>query len=99
MGAKEDTFLDEPNYERDAGKEPLSQTVVMAVADAKKRAPTDLPPLHDVLDPDALDTLFADTIDGRTRPGGHLTFEYCDCDVAILGKEKGKRKVVVDSDI
>lgn len=93
MGANEDTFLDEPNYERDAGTEPLSETVVMAVAHAKGRAPTDLPPLHDVIDPDALDALFADTLDGRTRSGGHLTFEYCNCDVAVLGRGK----VLVDS--
>ena len=88
MGANRDTFLDEPNSERHSGEEPLSETVVMAVADAKDRAPTDLPPLHDVIDPDALDALFADTLDGRTRSGGRLAFEYCDCDVAVLGRGK-----------
>lgn len=94
MRANEDGFLDQPNYERDTGDEPPSETIVMAVADAKGCAPTDLPPLHDVIDPDALDSLFADTLDGRIRSGGRLTFRYCDCDVAVLGWGK----VLVDSD-
>lgn len=47
-----------------------SEAVVMAVADAKDVEPTELRPLNDVVDPDALDTLFQN---GTT---GELTFEY-----------------------
>ena len=37
-----------------------SIALVEAVADRKKVDPTDLPPLYDVVDPDALDTLLDD---------------------------------------
>lgn len=49
---------------------PPSQSVVWAVAEAEGVDPTDLPSLHDVVDPDALDALFR----GQTR--ATVTFEY-----------------------
>ena len=47
-----------------------SESVVMAVAEANDVSPIDLRPLNDVIDPDALDSLF------QTGTTGELTFEY-----------------------
>lgn len=50
-----------------------SVAVVMAVAAREGVDPTELsPPLNDVVDPDALDALFAGTDD----PGSRLSFTY-----------------------
>ncbi|MFB6166293.1 MAG: HalOD1 output domain-containing protein [Haloarculaceae archaeon] len=59
-----------------------SEAVVTAVADAEGVDPTDLEPLFDVVDPDALDALFA---------GGdasvELTFNYAGYAVTVRGVE------------
>lgn len=54
-----------------------STTVVLAVADIVDEDPTSLPPLRSVVDPDALDALFA------ARPPVHVEFEYYGCLVSI----------------
>ena len=56
-----------------------SESVVMAVADAKGVDPIDLQPLNDGLDPDALNNIF------RTDTIGELTFEYEDTHVVVTG--------------
>ena len=51
----------------------VSSAVVEAVADASNTPPSDLPEqLNDVVDPDALDQLFA----GKETEG-HIQFEFC----------------------
>ncbi|WP_276271108.1 HalOD1 output domain-containing protein [Haloarcula litorea] len=63
--------------------EPLSQTVVYAVADTRGVEPTALDEtLYDCIDPDALDTLFEST--DRVHDG-RLTFTMCDCRVEVDG--------------
>lgn len=54
-----------------------STSVVGAVAEAKGVAAVDLSPLHDVVDPDALDALFDD------RFGGTVTLRYEDRRVTV----------------
>lgn len=56
-----------------------SVAVVEAVAEATDVDPVNLPPLHDAIDTDALDTLFTDRADGV------LAFEYADCEVRVDG--------------
>lgn len=56
-----------------------SETIVEAVADATDTDPTQLPPLYDTVNTDALDMLFSE------RDGGTLTFEYADCTVVVHG--------------
>jgi len=53
----------------------LPERIVQAVAADADVSPTDLEPLHDVLDPDALANLFEPS---RTapRPTGWVTFHY-----------------------
>lgn len=53
-----------------------SEAVVEAVADAEGVEPTDLRPLYEVVDPDALDSLFRERL-GRGEPAlGLITFQY-----------------------
>ncbi|WP_123537242.1 HalOD1 output domain-containing protein [Halosimplex salinum] len=54
-----------------------SEAVVSAVAAHRNVDPMALPPLYEVLDPDALDALFRSP-DGEQ---GTATFEYADCTV------------------
>lgn len=63
--------------ERDASGQTLSMAVVKAIAEREGIDPLDMdPPLYDVIDPDALNTLFARPADvGDTRPE-EVVFEY-----------------------
>lgn len=56
---------------------PISERVVRQVAASTGRDPLDLPILHDVVDPDALDTLIEGASDGR------VTFTYAGREVTI----------------
>lgn len=62
-----------------SGQEPESLTaeVLAAVADREGVDPVDLePPLHDVVDPDALEALFTDSVDGAARENVSAEFTY-----------------------
>lgn len=65
----------------------VSTAVVRAVSAATGRDPRSLPTLAAVVDPDALDALFEPRADGTLRPGGHLSFIYCDHRVGIDNSE------------
>lgn len=57
--------------------ESLTAEVLAAVADRKGVDPVDLePPLHDVVDPDALEALFSDSIDGTAGENVSAEFTY-----------------------
>lgn len=57
-----------------------------AVARATGVDPAALPPLYDVVDPDALDALFAPTVgDADGRSGIHVRFTYVGLDVVVRG--------------
>lgn len=45
-------------------EESLSVTIVQALADAADVDPTDLPPIYDYINPDAIDSLHLDTREG-----------------------------------
>lgn len=78
--------------ERDASNDELCLTVVNAVADAKGVDPLDLEEsLHDVIDPDALEDLFAPRFAGVPRFDGRVSFTMADCTVVV---ESGGRVVV-----
>lgn len=55
----------------------VSDRVIFEVARIRDEPLTNLPPLYDVLDPDALDRLWSDDIEGW------IEFEYADCRVRI----------------
>lgn len=57
--------------------------VVRTVAAYSGRPPKELPPLFEVVDPDALDLLFQPLDDGTPRQGGAVAFEYAGYHVRI----------------
>jgi len=63
--------------------ESVTSAVTRAVSAVEGREPCSLQPLADVLDPDALDELFAPRPGGRSRTGGRISFIYSDCRVSI----------------
>ncbi|OLZ41518.1 hypothetical protein A6E15_11225 [Natrinema saccharevitans] len=74
----------------DPSNRPPSQAVIEAVAEAEGVPPEDLAPpayepLHAVVDPDALDALFAARSEGADRPGGTVSFRFCSYDVTVDG--------------
>lgn len=58
---------------------PVCERVVCAVANANGVDTTDLEPLYDSIDPEALDALFKPGVDGTVR------FAYEGCDVVVHG--------------
>jgi len=72
----------------EAGRPPPSRAVVEAVADAEdvpveEIGPPEYPSLNEVLDPDALDGLFAPKGNGLERVPGEVRFRYCAYDVTL----------------
>lgn len=59
-----------------------SQRVIEAVAETTGNDPTEVGPLYHVVDPDALDHLFAST-PGSGRTGGRIEFTFAGCDVVV----------------
>ena len=69
--------------ERSAENETLTETIVIAVADATGVDPLDLDPLYDSVDPDALGRAFESTDEDGTATTDQLTFAYADCEVTV----------------
>jgi hypothetical protein len=65
-------------------EETPSHAVVSLVADAKDVRPIDLTPLHETVDPDALDRLFAPTT-GGSRTDGYIAFVFEGYHVTVHG--------------
>ncbi|WP_435175762.1 HalOD1 output domain-containing protein [Halorussus sp. AFM4] len=86
MSDKQSTVRPEPvlTYELNGGERP-SEGVVAAVAAAAGADPTDLDPLAETLDPDALDALFAAHLDGTPRDAGRTEFSFCGYGVVVNG--------------
>ncbi|WP_246999626.1 HalOD1 output domain-containing protein [Halosolutus gelatinilyticus] len=65
-----------------------SQSVVETIAavegiSAEELGPPEYEPLHTVVDPAALDALFARRTDGRPRSSGTVSFAYCGYEVTV----------------
>jgi hypothetical protein len=72
-----------PPARHDWSERTLGWTVVSAVASGTETDPTALPPLYDVVDPDALERLFRRR-DGAIRDSGlRVSFEYGGHDVMV----------------
>ncbi|MFD1515260.1 HalOD1 output domain-containing protein [Halomarina rubra] len=64
------------------GSDPIYTAVVEAVAETKGVDPLSLePPLYDVLDPEALDSLYSSPT--RTETPLRVSFSYADCTVTV----------------
>jgi hypothetical protein len=71
----------------------IATSVARAVAAVRGTAPTDLPPVHDVVDVDALDRLVRS--DG-SRGGGavrSVSFEFAGCHVVVDGRREVRVRV------
>jgi len=60
-----------------------SEVIVYTVANISETDPTALRPLGEVIDPDALDTIF-DQAETADRAPAHLSFEYEGFDVTLF---------------
>lgn len=56
--------------------ESVTQAVVRAMSTETQTDPLELPPLYPVVDPDALDALFAAPSESSARPSCTVVFEY-----------------------
>ncbi|WP_227357339.1 HalOD1 output domain-containing protein [Haladaptatus salinisoli] len=85
----EDSPIARDNHRDDSHQPPtyhstsLTERVVTAVTDAADTSPDELGPLYAVVDPEALDRLFAPTTQGDTRTDGHVTFAYAGYQVTV----------------
>lgn len=71
-------FQDPPIARRDiAGDATPTIAVVELVSAVSETSQTDLPPLHEAVDPDALDAVF------RHHEVGKVVFPYCDFAVVV----------------
>lgn len=64
---------------------PVSTVVVKLVSDLEDVPPTALDPLHDYVDPDALDRLVAPKRDGTPRNGAYASFRFEGYDITVSG--------------
>ena len=77
---------------RPTPNEPLSETIVHAVADTLGVDPVDLNDrISDCIDPDALDRLFRPEADGTRSPDGLVVFSMAGCRIEV----EGNRSVLV----
>ncbi|WP_158237462.1 HalOD1 output domain-containing protein [Halegenticoccus soli] len=67
------------------GDRSVSSAVVWMVAEIEGVDPIELNPLHDCVDPDALDRLLAPTRGGTRRTGAHVSFIYSGYHVTVYG--------------
>ena len=70
----------ERRYDADTS---TTEAVVYAVAEAVDADPLNLEPMHDTVDPDALDALFRDADDSTL-----ISFWYAGCDVSVSGARR-----------
>lgn len=78
----ESSTFDADQSHSDLLYQPPSEAVVAAVAAAENVAQTDLPPLFDSIDPDALDSLF-ESGPLAERSTGTVSFSYAGHEVSV----------------
>lgn len=62
----------------------VSEQVVQAVAAVSGNSITEIEPLNNAVDADALNNLFSTKLDGSIRRGGYLAFEYANHFVTVF---------------
>lgn len=71
-----------------ATAKPLSYEVITAVAEREGVEPTEIEPpeydaLYEVVNPEALDSLFAPRENGAPRATGYIEFDYCGYHIVV----------------
>lgn len=73
-----------PDEGRSNADDRLSIRVINAIAEHEGTTPTEIRPvLYDIIDPDALDSLFSATHEGDTRANGSVEFRYGPHEVTV----------------
>ena len=62
---------------------PLSLEITETIIAHTDRTRDDLPPLYDVIDPDALENVFSPRMNGAARPNGRVVFQYAGYRVTV----------------
>lgn len=76
-----------------ATEDDLGTRVVVAIAEISDLDHTDLTPLNEVIDPDALNAIFAPRKDGVDRAGGRVQFSLSGHEVTV----ESSGRIVVDT--
>jgi len=76
------------SIERTIGDERPSIAVVSAVADVTGTDPSELDPLYETIDPDALNSLFRGSQGDGPNSRGQVSFSVAGCDVVVHGSHK-----------
>ncbi|WP_458210445.1 HalOD1 output domain-containing protein [Haladaptatus sp. NG-SE-30] len=71
----------------------LVEKITAAVAAETNTASDELDSIYECIDPDALEALFASTLQGTLRTNGKVLFHYAGCQVTV----NANRTVEVDS--
>ena len=70
-----------------SGPRSVAEVVVEGVASVQDVEPTALSPVHDVVDPEALDRIVASAAGGLRRGRVVVTFQYVDYEVTVFPGE------------
>ncbi|MFC6785258.1 HalOD1 output domain-containing protein [Halobaculum halobium] len=93
-------MIDKPASRADTDeRQQLSHVVIESVAAATECSAHQLPPLHEAIDPDALNNLFAS--EGRTggrSGGGHVSFRYHGCTVTVHASGRSVVERITDGE-
>ncbi len=54
----------------------LTERIITTVAEADEQSGDELKPLYNVINTEALESLFASRADGSSRPDGKISFQY-----------------------
>jgi hypothetical protein len=65
----------------DSSTESVCMAIISTVAAVSETDLSELEPLYSVINPDALNALFASKQDGRSRTGGEVRFTYCEYEI------------------
>jgi hypothetical protein len=68
------------------GNQSLATAIVHHIATKHDAEPSTLDPLYEVVDPDALEALFAARNDGSPRSTGQVVFDYSGYEVTVTSK-------------
>ncbi|MFP8951843.1 HalOD1 output domain-containing protein [Natrialbaceae archaeon A-arb3/5] len=77
----ESTVLNTVDWNRDGETTPV-YAIVSAVAEVEKSDPNELPPLYDVIDPEALNKLFTSRSESSVET---VSFQYAGYDIVVRG--------------
>ena len=77
--------------------ERMVSAIVFGVAACTDREVTDLPPLYDVVDPEALEQVFTSPLGSRRRSNDErIVFTYAGCEIVIDGGDELTARLLED---